>query len=117
MGWILPISLLTAMMETRVVSGRINSANLSTLTKPALSTGAKSISNPWFCNQRADSLTAGCSMLDTMMCFPKGIFSKATPLSTQLSPSVPPDVKKISEEDLPKSSAICLREASKRRVA
>jgi len=49
--------------------------------------------------------------------FPKGIFSKATPLSTQLSPSVPPDVKKISDEDLPKSSAICLREASKRRVA
>ena len=56
-------------------------------------------------------------MLDTMMCLPKGTFSKATPLSTQLSPSVPPDVKKISDEDLPKSSAICRREASKRRVA
>ena len=39
-------------------------------------------------------------------------FSKATPLMTQLSPSVPPDVKKISSADFPMRSASCLREAS-----
>ncbi|CGF60315.1 Uncharacterised protein [Streptococcus pneumoniae] len=45
-GWIEPISLFTAMMETRIVSGRIKPANASTSTKPFLSTGAKSTSNP-----------------------------------------------------------------------
>ena len=117
MGWIEPISLLAAMMETRIVSGRIKSASFSTSTKPSLVTGARSTSNPWLLSQRADSLTAGCSMLDTMTCFPKWARSKATPLITQLSPSVPPEVKKISDDFSPSKSAICLREASRMRLA
>ena len=46
MGWMEPISLLTAMIETSVVSGRSKPAKASTSTNPFSSTGAKSTSNP-----------------------------------------------------------------------
>ena len=112
-----PISLLTAMTETSVVSGRIKVSKAETSTKPWVLTGAKSTSKPCVLSQSADSFTAGCSIAETMMCLPRCAFSNATPLMTQLSPSVPPEVKKISLLSFPNSSAICLRDASRIRVA
>lgn len=95
MGWIAPISLLTAIIDTKMVSGRRSSARAFTSTIPRAVTGAYDTSNPCELSHLALSVTAGCSIAETIICFPKAAFSKAIPLIAQLSLSVPPDVKRF----------------------
>ena len=114
MGWMTPISLLTVMMLTRAVSGRMAALSSSREMSPLDCTGRYVTSKPssWRC--RAESRTHLCSVCVVMMCFflPDRPKKRATPLRDMLFDSVAPLVKIIALGSAPMREAMCERAVS-----
>ena len=95
-GSIAPISLFTYITDTRMVSSLSDALSVSGSTCPAAFTGRYVTSKPFFSRNAQLSSTAGCSITVVIMCLPRLLPARAAPIIAILSPSVPPDVKKIS---------------------
>ena len=107
MGWMDPISLFAVITDTRTVSGRIAFSSSSSLTIPSSSTPTLVTSKPLLSRYLAVSSIAWCSIVDTMMCLPLFSLISAPETRAQLSDSVPPEVKNISEGSAFRQAAIC----------
>ena len=107
MGCMEPISLFAVITETRTVSGRMAFSSSSSFTIPSESTFTLVTSNPLFSRYFAVSRMAWCSIVVIMMCFPLFSLISAPEIRAQLSDSVPPEVKNISEGSAFRHSAIC----------
>ena len=91
------------LIDFEMSSGSIN---------PYLFTGIYDILYPEFCNSWQVFKTAWCSIFVVIIWFPKFCIAEATPLIAELSASVPPLVKTISEGLQFKTSDIFLLESS-----
>ena len=69
-----PISLLTPMIETSVVSESIAFLKSLTLTLPSLSTGSRVTRQPKFSKAVKLLATEACSTLEVMICLPNSRF-------------------------------------------
>src|SRR3989441_9178659 len=95
-SWIVPISLLANITETRIVLSVIALTICSTSIRPSGCTGTYVTSEPCRSRRLATSRPARCSMTVVTMWFPFSRYISATPLRARLIDSVPPDVNTIS---------------------
>ena len=113
MSWIVPISLLANITETRTVLSVIALPICSTSIRPSGCTGTYVTSEPCRSRRLATSRPARCSMTVVTMWFPFSRYISATPLRARLIDSVPPDVNTISfGSRAPISAASWLRAVS-----
>src|SRR5256712_9715685 len=113
MSWIVPISLLANITETRTVLSVIALPICSTSIRPSGCTGTYVTSEPCRSRRLATSMPARCSMTVVTMWFPFSRYISATPLRARLIDSVPPDVNTISlGSGAPISAASWLRAVS-----
>src|SRR6266446_1340481 len=96
MSWIVPISLLANITETRTVLSVIALTICSTSIRPSGCTGTYVTSEPCRSRRLATSRPARCSLTVVTMWFPFSRYISATPLRARLIDSVPPDVNTIS---------------------
>ena len=94
-GWIVPISLLACMIDTRAVAGVSAASSVSGDTMPRLSTGSSVVLQPRRASAFRVLRTASCSMALATSCR-RAPAASATPRIARLSASVPPLVKMIS---------------------
>ena len=95
-GRMLPISLFTAMMLTKAVSGVMASSICWGEMRPKASGARRTISQPSFSSWAMGSSTEGCSIWVVTMRRPTWRRAKAPPKIARLLDSVPPEVKVIS---------------------
>src|SRR5437899_1836155 len=113
MSWIVPISLLANITETRTVLSVIALPICSTSIRPSGCTGTYVTSEPCRSRRLATSRPARCSMTVVTMWFPFSRYISATRLRARLIDSVPPDVNTISfGSRAPISAASWLRAVS-----
>ena len=75
-GLIAPISLLTIIRETRIVSSLIAAFNVLTSICPSLLTGKTVTSKPKSCISKTVFKTDGCSVALVIMCLPRLLLAK-----------------------------------------
>ena len=108
-GWTVPTSLFAIITLMRIVSGVMAASTAAGSTMPYPSTGRYVTAKPCSSSHSQVWVIAWCSTADVMMWFPFPRCANATPLSAQLSDSVPPLVKKISSGSAPIAAATCVR--------
>ncbi len=91
-GWTAPISLFTYIMETKIVSGVMDSRSCSKEISPSLSTSSHVTEKPCSSKNRIGADTAGCSIFVVTKCIPARLFAMAAPSMARLLDSVPPEV-------------------------
>ncbi len=91
-----PISLLTYIMDTRIVSSLTASLSCSREISPSESTSSQVTENPCSSRNRMGAATAGCSISVVIKCMPCLRFAMAAPIMARLLASVPPEVKNNS---------------------
>ena len=116
-GMTAPDSLLTIMMDTKIVSGRSAAFNASTETKP-VSSGCKYVtSKPCASSCCIGCSTAWCSTAVVTMWRPRLPRRFAVEKMAQLSASVPPEVKNTRSVSAPSACATCARAVFSRCAA
>ena len=95
-GWMVPVSLLASIRETRTVSSRRAASSSSSRTRPRSSTPTRLISQPRRCSAANGSSTEACSVAWLMMCRPRSSSASAAPTSARLLASVAPAVNTTS---------------------
>ena len=88
-----PVSLLTIMSDTRIVSSRSAARTCSGEMPPDLSGCRRVTEKPSFSRKSSVRRTASCSAAELMICRPCRRISRAPEISAQLSPSEPQEVK------------------------
>ena len=91
-----PISLLTIIIETRIVSSHTASRSSSSEMIPSASTFRYVTRKPSSSKYPVTAETDACSIDVVIIWFPALLFASAAPISAVLFDSVPPDVKRIS---------------------
>ena len=95
-GMTAPISLLTYMTDTMIVSSSTSSTNRSTSTTPSFPVGILTTSNPISSRNVSGLPTEACSTAVVMILLPALLLASAPPIRAMLLDSVPPDVNTIS---------------------
>ena len=116
-GMTAPVSLLTIMTETRMVSGRRAFFSSSTVILPSWS-GCKYVtSKPFASSFCMGCRTAWCSTAVVMMWRPRLPRRSAAERMAQLSASVPPEVKNTRSGSAPRAAATACRACRRRWAA
>ena len=112
-----PVSLFTSINETSTVSSLSTEATSSTRMAPLLS-GFKYVTSKPFSSMRLrERLTASCSTLELIMCFPVRCRDSAPLMIAVLSLSVPHEVKMSSSGAHPRAWAISFLDESRSFLA